>query len=345
MKEFGQVIKELRNSKGISQEALGNIVHVSRSAIAKYENGLGLPSEEVIEELCKYFEVKRDYLFPKENIEQLITDKNIVISKQKKKTMIIAVSLSLIIIILLVIISSSNSSKNNSVVLEDTIVSINIDNTYEYQNDIILFEYDGGYVYQRIEIKEIEFTNVSNLYLLRVQNTYVNGYMANMNGASGFKEDQFTEKAYMSINFPTSYNNVYPIASWHQKHSTKFSFSSQIASNENINFNEKINLFDGAFIEKKSQDVLFSYDCSITNWLFDYEYNNILRKCTINNNYYNSSWEYEMIDEISKKVSFTITSSYLFESKPNQIINFEIDTKMFNTDMSIQQKKIFELLI
>jgi transcriptional regulator with XRE-family HTH domain len=48
LKEFGQVLRELRKEKGITQETLGNIIHVSRSAIAKYENGLGLPSEEVI---------------------------------------------------------------------------------------------------------------------------------------------------------------------------------------------------------------------------------------------------------------------------------------------------------
>ena len=55
MKEFSQVLKELRNNKGLSQEALGRIVNVSRSAIAKYENGLGLPSEDVIEALYNYF--------------------------------------------------------------------------------------------------------------------------------------------------------------------------------------------------------------------------------------------------------------------------------------------------
>ena len=46
MKDFSVILKELRNKKNISQEELGIIVHVSRSSIAKYENGLGLPSGE-----------------------------------------------------------------------------------------------------------------------------------------------------------------------------------------------------------------------------------------------------------------------------------------------------------
>lgn len=76
MKEFSQILRELRIKENLSQEALGSIVHVSRSAIAKYENGLGLPSEEVIESLCNYFKITKDDLFPKNEVEHLIVEKN-----------------------------------------------------------------------------------------------------------------------------------------------------------------------------------------------------------------------------------------------------------------------------
>ena len=36
---MGQKIKEARKKKGMTQEELGNIVGVQKSAIAKYENG------------------------------------------------------------------------------------------------------------------------------------------------------------------------------------------------------------------------------------------------------------------------------------------------------------------
>ena len=93
MKEFSEILRDLRNKEKLSQEALGNIVHVSRSAIAKYENGLGLPSEEVIEALCKYFKVDKEYLFPKEDVEQIITKKNIIINNQKKRHILITLLL------------------------------------------------------------------------------------------------------------------------------------------------------------------------------------------------------------------------------------------------------------
>lgn len=82
MKEFSQILKELRNKKGLSQEALGKTVNVSRSAIAKYENGLGLPSEDVKQALCDYFNVDKNYLFPKENLEEIIVSKNKKIKSQ-----------------------------------------------------------------------------------------------------------------------------------------------------------------------------------------------------------------------------------------------------------------------
>ena len=37
--EIGKLIKDARISKGLTQEQLGNLVGVQKSAIAKYENG------------------------------------------------------------------------------------------------------------------------------------------------------------------------------------------------------------------------------------------------------------------------------------------------------------------
>ena len=45
---------ELRAFDKRIQEALGNIVHVSRSAIAKWENGNGIPSDVNLDSICKF---------------------------------------------------------------------------------------------------------------------------------------------------------------------------------------------------------------------------------------------------------------------------------------------------
>ena len=60
--EFKDKLKKLRNENGLSQEALAEAVHISRSAIAKYENGNGSPSEETLKALAVYFGVEVDEL-------------------------------------------------------------------------------------------------------------------------------------------------------------------------------------------------------------------------------------------------------------------------------------------
>jgi len=56
--EFKEKLKKLRTENGLSQEALADAVHISRSAIAKYENGNGNPSEETLMALAVYFGVE-----------------------------------------------------------------------------------------------------------------------------------------------------------------------------------------------------------------------------------------------------------------------------------------------
>lgn len=56
--EFKEKLKKIRTENGLSQEALADAVHISRSAIAKYENGNGNPSEETLKALAVYFGVE-----------------------------------------------------------------------------------------------------------------------------------------------------------------------------------------------------------------------------------------------------------------------------------------------
>lgn len=82
--EFSDKLKQLRLNKGISQARLAEEIHISRSAVAKWENGLGLPNEESLKLLAEYFELDAaDFLPDKENEETLVS-KNQTIASQKK---------------------------------------------------------------------------------------------------------------------------------------------------------------------------------------------------------------------------------------------------------------------
>ncbi len=73
--EFGKKLKKLRTEKGISQQALADAVYVSRSAVAKWENGLGLPSSDSLESLALFFGVEESF-FDTEKPENVIVVKN-----------------------------------------------------------------------------------------------------------------------------------------------------------------------------------------------------------------------------------------------------------------------------
>lgn len=68
--EFKDKLKKLRIEAGLSQEALADAVHISRSAIAKYENGGGKPSEETLKLIADYFKVDISYLNNDEEIKK-----------------------------------------------------------------------------------------------------------------------------------------------------------------------------------------------------------------------------------------------------------------------------------
>ena len=73
---FSDKLKQLREGHGLSQAALAKQIYVSRSAVAKWENGLGLPDDGNLLALCDYFNVKEEWLMEREDLKkQLRIDK------------------------------------------------------------------------------------------------------------------------------------------------------------------------------------------------------------------------------------------------------------------------------
>lgn len=68
--EFNKKLQELRNKKGLTQEELGKILFVSRTAISKWESGRGYPNLDSLKDIAKFFSVTVDELL---NSEELLT--------------------------------------------------------------------------------------------------------------------------------------------------------------------------------------------------------------------------------------------------------------------------------
>lgn len=82
---FNDRLKELRIKKGLTQEELAKEIHVSRSAICKWEMGNGIPSEPNIEGLCNFFNVSEEYLLDRKDLKNFIYRAN---NLRKKATII-----------------------------------------------------------------------------------------------------------------------------------------------------------------------------------------------------------------------------------------------------------------
>lgn len=61
-------IKQLREHKGLSQEALGQLLGTTRSAVSKYESGKIPLNDELILKLTDLFNVSSDFLLGKDPV-------------------------------------------------------------------------------------------------------------------------------------------------------------------------------------------------------------------------------------------------------------------------------------
>ncbi len=97
--KFSEKLKKLRCERGISQAELAGALHVSRSAVAKWENGLGMPSKESITMIAEYFGISVEELLIKEeekNPKKLSEkDKRVIV-----RAAIISVSLAIVLTII-----------------------------------------------------------------------------------------------------------------------------------------------------------------------------------------------------------------------------------------------------
>ena len=62
MENFSERIKNLREERGLSQEALGAVIGVKRFSIYPYEKGRACPDLQGLIALADYFDVSLDYL-------------------------------------------------------------------------------------------------------------------------------------------------------------------------------------------------------------------------------------------------------------------------------------------
>ena len=80
--EFHEKLQHRRKQKELTQEELAEHLHVSRTAISKWESGRGFPNIESLKAIAKFFEVTLDELLSGEEILNIAESDH----KEKRKT-------------------------------------------------------------------------------------------------------------------------------------------------------------------------------------------------------------------------------------------------------------------
>jgi len=66
--EFNQKLQALRKQKGLTQEELAGFLHVSRTAVSKWESGRGYPGIDLLKALSAFYAVSIDELLSGEEL-------------------------------------------------------------------------------------------------------------------------------------------------------------------------------------------------------------------------------------------------------------------------------------
>lgn len=74
--EFGEKLQKLRKGRGLTQEELAEALHISRTAVSKWESGRGYPNIDSLKEVARYFGVTVDDLLSGEKLLSLAETEN-----------------------------------------------------------------------------------------------------------------------------------------------------------------------------------------------------------------------------------------------------------------------------
>ena len=68
--KFGKRVREIRKSKGLTQEQIAELINIEPPNVSKMESGLHFPQPDKIEKLAKALDVNIQELFDFEHIQK-----------------------------------------------------------------------------------------------------------------------------------------------------------------------------------------------------------------------------------------------------------------------------------
>ena len=121
--EFNEKLQKLRTGQNLTQEELADSLHVSRTAVSKWESGRGYPSIDSLKALAKFFHITIDELIGGEEMVTL-AERNIRESGKKYTALICGLLDCLIILLFFLPVFGSGGTEQVSSVTLPSITGI-----------------------------------------------------------------------------------------------------------------------------------------------------------------------------------------------------------------------------
>ena len=130
---FSENLIRLRKEKGLSQQELADLLHLTRQTVSKWERQLSLPDADQLSTLAKIFNVSvsellDEYKLKQEDqiVEQLMQINSLLVDKRRRSKMILKIIVGIIVTVIVInillvlfsMISSQQYSSETSVTIE-----------------------------------------------------------------------------------------------------------------------------------------------------------------------------------------------------------------------------------
>lgn len=160
--KIGEFIKKKRKEKGLTQQALGDLVGVSLKAVSKWECGNSIPDISILKKVCEILEISIEELLDAEDKAKVEILKN----KKTKIALIIIFSIIILIIIIIGFYISKKNTKTDEITNKYECIltkTYNIDNINESNDENYLYVTFKEYQVEGIHTIKLSKTISQNL--------------------------------------------------------------------------------------------------------------------------------------------------------------------------------------
>lgn len=279
--EFKDQLKELRLNQNLTQESLANILHISRSLVARFENGLSLPTKDTLQDICNYFKVEPNYLLPNQETEEKLVSKNNIIHQEKRKSFILLILIGIILVSACLSIGFLLNEKQ--ILKKQTFTSmkelkIELYDMPKNENELVFIGESGlqltmqekdGYATTQIQVHRIkDFTDVSDLYLIHAMTSFTPGMVAYYNDEHFYRSNATISSVFTQFETNQQFDNYYTLKKSFPLNETDISYFSS-SFNGKIQITSKINLIYAELFYENEDTEKFEYNKNTFSFLND----------------------------------------------------------------------------